>query len=136
MAPRLCHKHGIPSDTVDGDLGGHGVGLGGGEGDGVGGDVAGFDAEHVGPFFVAEVGHGFGFGDPGVPDDGVFGILFGDGDFALFCGVFDGDGGGGVEVDAVGFARDGDGALLGFFFHGVGFVDVLGLVEAEGMRTF
>ena len=72
------------------------MGLVGGEGDGGLGDVAGFDAEHVGPFVVAEVGHGFGFGDPRVPDDGVFGVLFGDGDFAGFGGVFDGDGGGGV----------------------------------------
>ncbi len=98
-------------------------------------DVAGFDAEHVGPFVIAEIGHGFGFGDPGVPDDGGVGVLFGDGDFSLFEGIVDGGGGGGVEVDAVGFGGDGDVAVLYFFLGAVHFVEIANTIEAcDGER--
>ncbi len=106
------------------------MGLAGGEGDGGGADVAGFDADHVRPFFIAEIGHRLGFGDPGIPDDRGGGIFLGDGDRAGFDGVVDGDGAGGVEVDAVGLSGNGDVATLVFLLHVVGLIDI-----GDGIET-
>ena len=106
------------------------MGLVGGEGDGVVADVAGFGAEVGGPLVFAEVGHGFGDGFEGVPDDHGAGVLFFEEDAAFFYGVVDGEVCGGVEEDPVGFAGGDDVALLGFDLEIVGLVDVAGAVEA------
>src|SRR5579859_3185652 len=57
-------------------------GLAGAEGDFVVADVAGFHANHLVIFFIAEIGHGFGLGAPRVPDHAGGGAGFFHQDFA------------------------------------------------------
>lgn len=70
--------------------------------DGVLQDVGGFGAQHLLPFVVGEIGHGVGGLLPGIPDYCGAGILFGDADGAMECGVEQFEGILGVDVGAVG----------------------------------
>ena len=108
-------------------MGLHGVGLAGGEGDGLAGHVDGFDADELVPAVEVNVGH---LG-PGIPDDGVVGVLLGNGNGALHGRIMNRAGGGGVEVDAVGGGGDAHGTGdLGFDFEVVFLIDVVSVVEA------
>ena len=108
------------------------MGLVGEEGEGVVEGVGGFDAEHGGPGVVVEIGHGFAFVDPGIPEDGGEGAGFVGDDAAVPGGIFESDGGGGVEIDAIGFLGDGDGdGRLGEAGVVLRFGDVGAVVEAK-----
>ena len=87
--------------------------------------VGGFDAEHAWPFFVAEIGHGLGLGDPGVPDDGGVGAALGDGDLAAEDRIVNDTGRLRVQIDAVGFGGEGDGGCASSLaFRSVDLVEV------------
>ena len=88
-----------------------------GECDRISRGVGGFDAEHVRPFIVTKIGHRLCLGDPGVPDDGRIRAGLFDEDLAGPGGIGDGRCIGGVEIDAISFAFNGDGAGLRFLLR-------------------
>ena len=98
--------------------------MAGGKGDFVFADVAGFHANHAAVFFIAEIGHGFGFGDPWVPDHAGGGAGFFHQDFPAEVGIVDFHGAGGVGEDTVDFGTDAEG-VAGFLFAG----EVIHLVD-------
>lgn len=101
------------------------------DGDHIIGGVGRLDTEHAVILGVTEIGHPPGFFDPGIPDHGRLAAFFGNADAALPAGVDDETIGRGIEVDAVRFGREGDGALLGFATVVIELVDVGSIFQAK-----
>ena len=72
-----------------------------------------FNTHHSWPFVVAEIGHRFGFGDPGIPNHGGVRSGFADDDCACQQRIVDGAWSGGVQINAIGFIGEDDVAVIG-----------------------
>src|SRR6267378_1292349 len=117
-------------EGTHGNQGGHGVRLSRSESDGVVTDVAGFHADKLAPLAGAQVGHGFRFFGPGIPDNGIAGVFLGDKHAATGCGIFDLNRSQGVAVNAIGFRGEHYVASVMLFALGIGLIEIGDAVQA------
>lgn len=98
--------------------------------------VDGFHAAHACPLVVSEIGHGFGFVDPGIPDYGVIGAVLLDADATSGGRVLNLGGAIRVHINPIGFCGEINGTGLNFVGAVFEFVQIGGSLQAFDLRDF
>src|SRR5688572_29098733 len=129
FALRAPARQALASLGLDADLGGHRVAVVGTQGDRGALDVGGLDAQHSGPFVVAEVGHRPGLLHPGIPDDRRVRASLGDGDPALQARVVNHARRLRAQIHAVGFAGEPDRLGTLTLTVAADLVEILGILQ-------